>query len=212
MAVKGIVAILLAGGQSRRMGQDKALLPWDGMSLLSRTHRLLTELELPVRISVRREQIAAYAAVVGSELLVVDGHFPVKGPLRGIFTAHALFPGLDLLVVACDLPLLSVALLHRLLTRRDEALRNHRESGESLPDYIAFDAEGIQPLTAIYFRGALARLRKQAEEERLAETCPRKILGAGRTLILTPEKGEEHAFANANHPEDWEKIRQAGHF
>ncbi|MBE7440713.1 MAG: molybdenum cofactor guanylyltransferase [Spirochaetales bacterium] len=189
------------------MGQDKALLTWEGQSLLRRTHALLTELKLPVRISVRREQISAYAHEVGAELLVVDGNLPIRGPLRGILTAHALFPGLDLLVVACDMPRLSAAVLERLLAARDEVRAARKEKGDILPDFIAFEAEGIQPLAAIYFRTALARLRKEAEENRLTETCPRKILTSGRTLLLAPRGEETLAFLNANHPEDWEKIR-----
>lgn len=102
---QGWTGVVLAGGQSTRMGRDKALLPWRGRPLL--------------------EHMTALLASAGAARVVVSGDHPryqgivdpcpQRGPLGGLHgVAQALGDG-TLLVVPVDMPGLTVSLLQRLV-------------------------------------------------------------------------------------------------
>lgn len=93
---------VLAGGKSRRMGQDKAALAWGGGTLMDHMIRLLSPLVSEVR-------------VVGREPLP-DGN-PGLGPVEGIRTALEATATKENLIVAVDLPFLSADLLGHMLVR-----------------------------------------------------------------------------------------------
>ncbi len=107
--VVAVVGVVLAGGQSRRMGRDKALLRLDdGRTLLERTVRVLRTVGLddvvlsvssPERALALREAAPAVAA-----LPVVVDDAPGRGPLGGLAAALRARPGHAVLLVACDLP------------------------------------------------------------------------------------------------------------
>jgi molybdopterin-guanine dinucleotide biosynthesis protein A len=83
---------VLAGGKSRRMGQDKAMLHFRNHSLLDHMVQLLSTVANPVR-------------VVGRGIL--PDQIPDCGPLGGILTALDASESAMNLIVAVDLPLLS---------------------------------------------------------------------------------------------------------
>jgi len=107
--VVGVVGVVLAGGQSRRMGRDKALLRLDdGRTLLERTVRVLRTMGLddvllsvssPERALALRTTVPAVAA-----LPIVADDTPGRGPLGGLAAALRARPGHAVLLVACDLP------------------------------------------------------------------------------------------------------------
>lgn len=100
-AIRGLV---LAGGQSRRMGRDKAALEWAGGTLLSHAVALLG------RAGAARVWVSGnHAAYRG-----IPDALPGLGPLGGLASALAVIPDGLLWVIPVDMPLLSVALLHRL--------------------------------------------------------------------------------------------------
>jgi molybdopterin-guanine dinucleotide biosynthesis protein A len=136
------VGVVLAGGRSTRMGRDKALLPWRGVSLLEHMCRLLQAAGLD-RVLVSGER-PGYESVP-------DAH-PGRGP--GIALADVL-ASLDAdawaLVVPVDMPLLHVELLRGLMGPRPA-----HYSGHPLPAWLparigirrAPDGESIRALHA----------------------------------------------------------------
>ncbi|PHR63016.1 MAG: molybdenum cofactor guanylyltransferase [Robiginitomaculum sp.] len=103
------IGLVLAGGQSRRMGRDKAALMIGGMSLLDRAKALLAEAGCnPILVS-------------GAGGLV--DRFANAGPLAGLDAAlHTLSDGQWVLVIPVDMPNLKPALLKKLIqARTDEA-------------------------------------------------------------------------------------------
>lgn len=93
-----VEAILLAGGLSSRMGRDKARIRVAGRSLLAWSTDAARLLGLPVRV-IRRDDV------------------PRCGPLGGVATAlHRSKAGI-LLFLSCDMPLVTPALLQRVLAR-----------------------------------------------------------------------------------------------
>jgi molybdopterin-guanine dinucleotide biosynthesis protein A len=144
--VKDPVGIVLAGGASLRMGRDKALLvlPPSAETLAAAAARRLAAVCAEVLIADRGR-----AAVPGLPSLP-DG--PGRGPAAGLLGAAAARPGRPLLVLACDLPAVPVALLASLAEiARDADLALPRWSG------------GLEPLCAVWGPAALARLAERVE-------------------------------------------------
>ena len=83
---------ILAGGQSRRMGQDKAALKWGETSLLEHMVQLLSTVTTSVRIVGRGD---------------LPDRIPGKGPIGGILTGLESTDKTVNLFVAVDLPLLT---------------------------------------------------------------------------------------------------------
>ncbi len=103
------VGFVLAGGQSRRMGRDKALLPFAGRPLIAHALSILGEAGLPATIAGSRSPSLAEFA------LVVDDLEPGLGPLAGICAAMASISEQHAVFLPVDLPLLPPTLIAYLL-------------------------------------------------------------------------------------------------
>lgn len=108
--MKTLTAILFAGGESRRMGVDKATLVINGEPLWSRQLRLLREL------GTKRVMISARSRPIWCppEIEVVLDASPLRGPLSGLAAVLAAITTTHALVLAMDLPLMEVNFLNGL--------------------------------------------------------------------------------------------------
>lgn len=105
---KEIIGIVLAGGRSSRMGQDKALLEWNGVSLLEHMRRLLLEAGVD-RVVVSGER-PGFDCVPDAE--------PGQGPGAALSGVLAALPAQSwALVVPVDMPLLKAPLLRSLIVQ-----------------------------------------------------------------------------------------------
>lgn len=101
-----VVGVVLAGGESRRLGRDKALLPLFGKPLILHPFEVLKE--------VMTDVIAVSVPGRGYEDLgipVVHDRFEGQGPLAGIHAALEWARPRPVFVVACDLPFVSPELV-----------------------------------------------------------------------------------------------------
>ena len=183
--------LVLAGGRSHRMGQDKAALVHpDGRTLVRRCHDLLKQAGCEsVAISLRHDQEIP-AGIEGLEI-VRDPAGESLGPIVGMVAGMRLHPNSNWLVVACDLPRLDVLTLTHLVASKmaGENFLAYRSEFDGLPE----------PLCTLYSPAALPMLEQaQADDFR----CPRKILLRGNCRLLEPVT--PRALDNANTPEDWE--------
>jgi molybdopterin-guanine dinucleotide biosynthesis protein A len=103
-------AVILAGGQSRRMGRDKAWLPLAGKSLLARQVELVRQLG-PAEVFIAGRADTDYRAL---GCRVLTDRFLGAGPLAGLERALEATTTPLLLVLAVDLPNLTVPFLRRL--------------------------------------------------------------------------------------------------
>ncbi|MES2660988.1 MAG: NTP transferase domain-containing protein [Verrucomicrobiota bacterium] len=186
-----LCGLVLAGGRSSRMGQDKAALVHpDGRTLLRRCCDLLIEAGCgSVAISLRHDQEIP-AGMEDCEI-VRDPEGASQGPIAGIVSGMSLHPEANWLVLACDLPRLDLATLSNLIDsrRNDEKFLSYRSEFDNLPE----------PLCALYASGSLSILKQaQADDFR----CPRKILIRNDCRLLEP--ATPRALENANTPEDWQ--------
>ncbi len=103
-------AVVLAGGRSRRLGRDKAELPWEGRTLLEVVAARLAGLfgEVVVVGGVRRRRLGLPRVSQRLDLL------PGRGPLGGLVTGLLALPGRPVFACACDLPLLDPEAVRRL--------------------------------------------------------------------------------------------------
>ncbi len=173
------IGALLAGGRSRRMGSDKALLPVGDGTLLDHMRARLAALPL-AEIVVCRDAPGCLADVL-----------PGLGPLGALHSLSLHYPGRTLLVVPVDMPLLSAATLETLLAGTESEPRHYAD--HPLPLRLT--------LTPVASAAIAARTTTAAGDRSLAGLL--RELGA--TALPPPEDIGE--FANLNHPDDWARLR-----
>jgi len=173
-----ITSFVLAGGQSRRMGRDKAMLDWRGQRLLDHMTQLLSTVADPVQIIGRG---------------ALPDRIPNCGPLGEILTALEVSQTPKTLIVAIDLPLLTPAFLQMF---RSQWLHSTRcllacRIGADYPLCLGVD-RALAPEVA----GRLALREWIADSD--TQLLNEKALAA--------EGFSERLFANANTPEEWESL------
>ena len=167
-----LTAIVLAGGLSSRMGQDKALIQFEGVPLLRRTCQLALECVSEVVVVTSWPQ--RYRGLLPNRctlvqetpLLKQDGEQPIPhGPLVGF--AQGLIPVRTdwVLLLACDLPMLQVEVLQhwvkdvaRAETAKDHKWINGQNSSSAAIAFLPRHAKGWEPLCGFYHRNCLADL------------------------------------------------------
>jgi molybdopterin-guanine dinucleotide biosynthesis protein A len=188
-----VSAFILAGGKSTRMGMDKAFIALDGRTLLARMLDLARLVSPEVAIVGDAAKFAPFAPTV-------QDVFPGCGPLGGIHAALRASKSDMNLILAVDVPFVSLALLQYLITRAGNA-----------PDALATVARsgGWQPLCAIY------RREFQDAAERALRAGRHKIdalFAEVRMHVIEEQELETAGFAprifrNLNTPDD---LAQAG--
>jgi molybdopterin-guanine dinucleotide biosynthesis protein A len=181
-------AVILAGGQSRRMGRDKAWLPLDGRPMLARQIELGREIACSeVFISGRAD--ADYASF-GCPALT--DRFADAGPLAGIECALDRASAPLVLVLAVDLPRMTSLLLRRLLAECSP--------GTGVVPRIN---RNFEPLAALYPKAAQSIAVDLLQSGvRAVHQFARQCQEAGLVRFLDLETEALPCFSNWNRPED----------
>ena len=180
-----LVGLVLAGGESRRMGRDKAMLHWAGVPAASRLRALMEPLCAEVLLSRAPGQDLPEG---WTETETVRDLPVASGPLRGILSALATRPGSAVLAVAVDQPLVDEDLLRMLLAGRDPDAHAtcFLDSDGALPD----------PTCAIY-EPSFAEVSSPWASQ--GKGCPRKVILNTPSRVL-PSPGIR--LRDADSPED----------
>ncbi|MFY9260767.1 MAG: molybdenum cofactor guanylyltransferase [Gallionella sp.] len=112
--ISNCTALILAGGESRRMGQDKANLLLGEYTLLQRVTSSLRPLFVDMLVSVRHPR-------TDCDLPQICDDTDHAGPLAGLLAGMTQTPTPWLFVVACDMPFISPSLVQALSAYRHEA-------------------------------------------------------------------------------------------
>jgi molybdopterin-guanine dinucleotide biosynthesis protein A len=189
----GCSGIVLAGGQSQRMGSNKALMRLDGTYLISRVLDALSRIcdDLIISANDVHSYESLPARVVTDEMLG-------RGALGGIHAGLRAMRNERALVVACDMPFLSLSLLRFMLV----AAADH--------DVVVPRVDGnFEPLHAVYGVNCIAPI------ECLIADGPRRIVtlyDCVRVRELTEDQvrlyGASNSFFNINTPHDWDLARR----
>jgi molybdopterin-guanine dinucleotide biosynthesis protein A len=197
-------AAILAGGLSRRMGTDKALirLVLGGLTLIERVVAAAGTVADEVLIVANDDRLASLG------LPVVPDAYPGAGSLGGIYSAVAAATHDYCLVVACDMPFLSVPLLRAMAAEpRDyDVLSPYLVVGENRQG----GGKGVyETLHAIYGRAALAAMREQLESEnyRIVGFFPQVRVQPLPEAYLRRHDPDLRSFFNANTPERLAEAR-----
>lgn len=186
--------VVLAGGQSKRMGRDKALIEFpgpgagmEGRTLLDRTIELLRPHAREILVI---GDPARYAPEHGT---VVPDDTPGQGPLGGLLSAMRRARYVRMLVLACDLPGINdrlLVLLKRELTGEVDAV---------VPRHDAL----IEPLAAAYHKHGIEAIQEQVRSGKLKMS---DTLDRLRTRYVQVEPGKDgwpaDLFKNVNAPSD----------
>ena len=184
--VAPLKALVLLGGKSSRMGEDKGLIQYHKRTQAEHLVVLLEELGMEVFLSVREEQKENYLFL---DRPFVTDQIQGAGPLGGIASAMRSFPQTAFLVVACDLPNLQKEQLEFLLKNRNAKV--FATCYESPLD------GGPEPLCSIYEPKSFSALMRVWVS---GKSCPRKML-FNRTVEILPVTDSKF-LVNANTPEE----------
>ena len=187
-----ITAVLLAGGESRRMGIDKATVLFRGKPLWEIQLDLLRKLEpSEILVSARTDPLWRPA----------DVHFiadepPSRGPLSGLVASMAKMRSAHLLALAIDMPFMT-----------EKFLRYLCEQVEPRVGVVPKIDNRAEPLAAIYPREAEVDFRNAlAGADFSLQTIVRRLVQVGKLRELTVPEREKKLFLNMNQPVDLQSV------
>jgi molybdenum cofactor guanylyltransferase len=191
-----VLGVILCGGSSSRMGEDKGLLLFNNKTWAQLAQEKLTLLQLQTVLSVGLNQFKEYNSIFPAEQLVVDDEgLDIAGPLRGLLSVHKLFLNEDLLVLACDMPQMNQVVVDKL---REEYFRN------SDCEAIVYKfAEQIEPLCGIYTQKGIAKISEAYSSKNLAKHSMMYVLEQLQTMYVTAPENWKPYFKNFNSPTDF---------
>ncbi len=187
-----LTALILAGGQSSRMGRDKALLSFQGLSFLENI--CLIAQDCAVQVSVITPWPERYELIIPQCCQIIKEPLPTRGPLLA-FALGLTFVSTDwVLLLPCDLPLLRSSIIQEwsrlLATVPENAMASVPRCGNRW-----------EPLCAFYHRRCLASLQTYIKQ---GGTSFQKWLNAAVVEELIIDNSE--ILFNCNTPEDLEII------
>ena len=186
-----LYGLVLAGGQSSRMGQDKSRLIWQGEPLYQHMISRLTKAGIrQVLLSGHGFSVRAFP-VDSFSVKSVSDIFPGRGPLSGIHAAvDSLSDGDRLLAVPVDMPLLPVEAI-RMLSEQHQLCHF---DGYNLPVMIPVTDDVRQVLA------------KQVQSQNPKDYALWRLYQAldGQSIALPPSMVE--AFCNVNTPNEWRSL------
>ncbi len=189
-----LTGAILAGGRSRRLGQDKTALILAGKPLVFRVADLLTPLVSELWLVTNHPE-----AHLPFGLPLITDLRPFLGPLGGLLTAlfYARTPWV--LAAAVDNPFLSPPLLAALAGRAAKTPR---------PAVVCRSSRGLEPFPGLYSVRLLDRLVEYLQTERhvtrFAERLNPEVLPSDLVERFDPQG---RSFFNLNTPEDLERAQ-----
>lgn len=219
-----VSGLVLAGGQSRRMGRDKAFLEFEGKPLIERVIERVAK--VCTRVIIVANDVDAYKQF---GVQVIGDVYPGKGSLSGIYSGLQAAQEASALAVACDMPFLNEGLLRYLISLSsqydvvipraadpsgktprsmrqfsNEPMSQNKGKTPRRADHpIAKDSD-LHPMHAIYSKRCLAPMadRLRADDLRLIsfhDAVRVRVVDAGEVDQFDPK---HLSFFNVNTPED----------
>lgn len=190
-----ISTIILAGGQSRRLGLDKSLLEIEGQPLIVRTVQTLVDLSDDLIVVTNEPERYESLAL---EVRFVPDERRGMGSLMGIYSGLKVARHAHALAVACDMPFLNLPLLRYMVSLAE---------GNNV---VIPRVDGlVEPLHCIYGKECLPFMARLLDQGR------RKIIDFYAQVRVRYVEEQELAmfdpqglsFVNVNTPEDWQAVQ-----
>jgi molybdopterin-guanine dinucleotide biosynthesis protein A len=190
-----LTVVINAGGESRRMGENKALKLFGGQPLIARMVARLRPLAQELLVTTNQPELFTFL-----ELPLVADLKPGYGALSGLYTAVASAHQPLVAVLACDMPYVDPCLL---------AVQRDLLVDEGVDVIIPCSPEGIEPLHAVYRRATcLPALEAaiQADQHRLSSWFSLVRVREMPVSEVAQYDPQFRSFINVNTPEE---FRQA---
>ncbi|MFT6270689.1 MAG: molybdopterin-guanine dinucleotide biosynthesis protein A [Alphaproteobacteria bacterium] len=194
-----VIGIILAGGRSSRMGEDKAAMIFKDQSLLQNMITILSNTQVSKVVVNRNVTLAephSNSNLKHHKLSVIKDIIPDKGPLSGIHSALVNFPDANLLVVPVDIPLMSATSLTALITAANTHKTNCRFTPISANHIVNKSKPSALPLLIFNnneTRQALKYTLSQTDRYSVFQFC------AQFPIVEVPLKNEAE-LTNLNYP------------
>lgn len=195
--------IILAGGQSSRMGQNKALLTIQDHTIIERVAKAL----IPVVSSlwIAGNLNADYSFL---DMPTIDDHFPGQGPLSGLHAGISTIISDWYVVSACDLPFASTALMQYLIQCTDN---------KDIQAVIPVQAGRIHPLYAVYHLSVLPsleqalhsqqlRVRDWLDQQRVHYVEIESLIDHEVEVDSSFQRISEYSLYNMNDPQSYKQV------
>jgi molybdopterin-guanine dinucleotide biosynthesis protein A len=192
-----MTVIIQAGGGSTRMGQNKALMPFQNQPLISRIIQRVQPLAAELLITTNQPEELAFL-----ELPLIPDEIAGLGALGGLLTALQATSYPVVAVVACDMPFANIALL---AAQRDILV------GEAVDAVLPGFEHGYEPFHAVYRREAcLPAIRRaiDAGKRRAIAWLPDvkvRVMPEDEVRRYDPQL---LAFMNVNTPEEFRQAEE----
>ena len=180
-------AVILAGGKSSRMGEDKALLPYKEFSTLVEYQYIkLKDIFNNVYISSKNNKFPFKSNIITDE-------FSSYSPLGAIISSLEYIKD-DIFILSVDMPLIDKEIINKLVI-------NYKEHKNSYDIFIAKSYNGLEPTVAIYTQKSLklAYLQYRMNDYKLLNLIKKSKYKA---IYFKEDK----KFININFKEDYKKL------
>ena len=181
-----ISAVLLAGGESRRMGHDKATLVLHGKRLWEIQLDLLRKLRpKEIFVSARSDPVWRPA-----DVYFAPDQTPSRGPLSGLAATLPRIRTDHLLALAIDMPLMT-----------EDFLRSLSNLKKPCCGVVPMLGDRAEPLAAIYPKGADSNvIAALSGPDFSLRSLATRLIAAGKLRLVSVSKDEETYFRNFNEP------------
>jgi molybdopterin-guanine dinucleotide biosynthesis protein A len=194
MKGKKITGIILSGGKSTRMGENKAFIEIEGIPIINRIFTLFQGLfQEIIIVTSEKEQFINLDAKIYSDL------FPNRGVLAGLYTGLFFSSFMYSFCVACDMPFLKESVIKYLI-------KNIQNNDVIVPR----TKKGLQPLHGIYSKNCLGPIKNIIEQGKykITDFYPMveiKIIDEVELYSLDPTR---ESFINVNTQEELNLIKE----
>jgi len=189
-----ITGVILAGGKSSRMGENKSFLKLGNQTIIERIVDLMKSIFSEVIIITNTSGEYKFL-----NLPLYEDIYKWKGPLAGIHSALTRSQTEKIFVLSCDVPLMSKEMIEYII---------ECESDKSI---VFCEAAGYhQPLVGVYSKKILSEIEKFISNNEMSDKSFHQFLKMVDAEIIHPEKlsfYKDEIFFNVNRLEDYEQLK-----
>jgi len=183
-----MTGIILSGGKSIRMGENKAFIKIGGVPIIQRIHTLFTRLFDEVMIITDQKEL-----YLSLNTKIYNDLIPNQGVLGGLFTGLFFSSYPYSFCVACDMPFLKESVIKYLIKKLN-----------SYDVIVPRTKDGLHPLHAIYHKNCLEPIKKMIKEKkyRIIDFYPMvktKVIEDDELIFIDQMR---ESFMNVNTPEE----------
>jgi molybdenum cofactor guanylyltransferase len=191
---KNILGVVMCGGQSSRMGNDKGMLMSEGTTWAKLAFNKFKDLSIPAIISVNTGQLTKYKESFPEDLLLADC-IDTHGSLKGVLSVHKNFPQHDLFLLACDLKDLGTECLHVLY-------KSWESDNNSFDSFLFKNQDQYEPLAGIYTSKFLSEVFLLNQRKGITDYSMMSMIKRGQVFEIKVTDQMKPHFRNYNMPNE----------